>query len=262
MKVYFKDQWTDFFANHGLEHFNDFFDFNKGRTINKNQKRDVIAFSLGNDTQRKEFFMKRFHRPHYKDVFFTLFNFGHLCSQAECEWKNANLLLDNGIGTYNPVSYGQDNTFGLEKRSFFITEKLPGQCMTDYVNQNWDKLTNKQKQNLMVSLAKLTHQIHKANISLPDLYLWHIFVSQEQGEQKFAVIDLHRMKIRTKGDHEKIRNLGAFIFSLSPDYFDDSLIDVFLNSYMHDLIGNKTVFRKKVLKRTELLTSRRRRQKY
>lgn len=262
MEVHFKEQWGAFFAGYGFTGFEDFFDLSEGQVINKNEKRDVVVFSLGEGDERKEFFMKRFYCPHYKDILFTLFNFGHFCSQAGCEWKNANFLLDNGVGAYRPVCYGEDNVFGLERRSFFITEKLAGECLADYVSREWDRMEQEQREGLMVTLAELVRRVHEAGVSLPDLYLWHIFIDEGDGERRFAVIDLHRMKIKVKGDGERVRNLGAFVFSLSPDYFDDSLRDIFLDSYVQGYGCDKGAFKKRVLKRAEVLLNRRRRQEY
>ncbi|MHC4418800.1 MAG: hypothetical protein ACYSU6_09480, partial [Planctomycetota bacterium] len=110
-RVVFADSWQRFFHECGLRSFDDFFSSSPGRT-DKSKKRHVGVLNLGNGANRKVFFLKRFYHPHFKDMFFAFRNFGHLCSQAACEWKNANLLLDKGIGTYRPVCYGEQTKCG------------------------------------------------------------------------------------------------------------------------------------------------------
>ena len=91
--------------------------------------------TIGEGARRKELFMKRFYDPHFKDMLFTLGNFGRICSQGQCEWNNANLLLQNGIETYKPICCGWESACGFEKRSFFITEKIDGICLADFVTR-------------------------------------------------------------------------------------------------------------------------------
>ena len=49
----------------------------------------------------------------------------------------------------------------------------------------------------------------RAGISLPDLYVWHIFLTTEMasGKLEFAVIDLHRMKRNVTNKNEQLKNL-------------------------------------------------------
>ena len=128
----------------------------------------------------KEFFMKRFFNPHLKDIFFTFRNFGRICSQAMCEWKNADILLGNGVVTYKPLCYGEQKILGVERRSFFVTEKLRGQCFTDFLSRRWAGLDRIEREKIITGLAVFVRRIHDAGISLPDLYVWHIFITEKK----------------------------------------------------------------------------------
>ena len=207
--VQFAKNSSAIFEKAGLESFEDFFNYSEGVTINKNQKRDVVTFSLDDDDRRRHFFMKRFFNPHYKDILLTFRNFGRLCSQAACEWQNANTLLQSGIATYKPVCCGEETRLRLERKSFLITEKLPGCCLTDYIGDNWSTLGRDKKEKLTASLGRFVRKIHDARISMPDLYVWHIFMESEENRYDFAVIDLHRMSANARGNRRRIRNLGT-----------------------------------------------------
>ena len=235
-KVIYKDSWGRFFAEFGLASLEDFFEYSPVETIGINNKRSVVTFSLGSDSQKKQFFMKRFFHPHFKDMFFTWRNFGRFCSQARCEWENARLLLDNGIETYRPVCYGEKTTFGVENKSFMITEKLPGRALTDVVRQEWNNLRRQEKQDIIAGLGAFVRRIHALNVSLPDLYVWHVFVSENpaNGRWEFAVIDLHRMSRNVTNKHTRIKNLGRLHHSMIAGYFDEELKRLFIESYAGD----------------------------
>ena len=123
----------------------------------------------------------------------------------------------------------------IEKRSFFITEKLKRRSFIDFMQGNWNSLDPEEKKKILSSLGRFIRKIHNARISMPDLYLWHIFIEQNPaGEYEFAVIDLHRMKLNVKNNRTFARDLGAFDFSLAPEYFDDDMRKLLVTSYMGD----------------------------
>jgi hypothetical protein len=264
-KVHLKEDYRDAFSSAGLESFDDFFNYADGDIINKNTKRNVLKFTLDHNGTKKQFFMKRFCKPHFKDMAFTYFNFGHICSQAECEWNNANALLDNSIDTYHPVCYGEHIVCGIEINSFFITTQIHGVSLTDFVSAKWASISRQEKENIIASIGKLTRKMHDVRMSLPDLYLWHFFIKEDisgQGDHQFAVIDLHRMSTNA-GKGARYKNLAAFTYSLSEKYFDDRLKKLFLDAYMGDDFPNdpdKLV--STVNRRIATITARRRRVKY
>jgi tRNA A-37 threonylcarbamoyl transferase component Bud32 len=268
VKVEFAKDWAQVFEESALESFEDFFGFSAGQTINKNKKREVVAMTLPAAGGEKELFMKRFFKPHFKDMLFTIRNFGSLCSQAACEWKNIDILLAHGIDTYHPVCFGQDLRLGLEKKSFIITEKINGAPLTDFVAANWLDLDQPQKEKIITALAKFVRKIHYTKISMPDLYIWHIFIKKaplpdQISEDDFAIIDLHRMSINISNRNARTRDLGALDFSMQEKYFDDSLREVFLNTYMDTSDADeRIVFSRKIKNRSRVLAGRRRRPDY
>ncbi len=235
-RVVFADSREQFFNQHGLKSLGDFFEFSPVETIGTNNKRSVVTFSLGKDSQKKQFFMKRFFHPHFKDMFFTWRSFGRLCSQAQCEWENAKLLLEGGIETYRPVCYGEKTKCGIEAKSFIVTEKLPGHALTDFVRQKWHNLQKQQKEKIIAGMAKFIRKIHTLNISLPDLYVWHIFLKENSDtkDYDFAVIDLHRMSRNVTNKNTQIKNLGRLHHSMVDKYFDEELKRSFIESYAGD----------------------------
>jgi tRNA A-37 threonylcarbamoyl transferase component Bud32 len=261
-KIQFTDNWEDTFKKAGICGFEDFFHI-AGVVINSNRKRNVVAFSLEIDGVSRDFFMKRFIKPHYKDMFFTLRNFGRICSQGEYEYLCANELLKNEIDTYRPVCYGEEKRFGLETRSFFITEKIDGVCLTDFVSEKWEQMERGEKENLLEQMGKEVRKIHDASLSLPDLYVWHVFLTAVGDKYEFAFIDLHRMKRNIRSMDEQARNLGAMDFSMLGKYFDDSLKRVFIKAYVGESYrGTESGLWSKMKNRSRVLIGRRRRAEY
>ena len=260
--VVFKDHWESFFASHHLNCFDDFFDYSQGNLVNQNTKRNVMVMKLSDGEQTKTFFMKRFDEPHFKDMLFTLSNFGKICSQGELEWRNANILLDNGIETYHPVCYGFRSICGIERQSFFITEEINGLCLLDYLIKDWGNLISSQRESLVSKLGLFFRKIHDARLSLPDSYIWHIYMVQTgptADDYEFGMIDLHRMQIRVRGNRPATMNLGRFLFSLPEGFMDERLLTVFMDTYFAaDFPGNQNTFIKDVTKWQKKITARRR----
>jgi len=259
-KIVFADSWQGFFAKFGLRSFDDFFDYSDGKIVDKNNKRNVSILTLGSGADLKTFFMKRFHHPHYKDMLSAWYNFGQPTSQAAVEWHNAHLLLSHGIGTYQPVCFGEQKRWGLEKNSFFLTEKLNSTEFVEFVSRRWRELERIQQKKIFSAIAKLTRRIHDLNIVLPDLCVWHIFICEDclNGRYQLSIIDLHRMSRNIQNQNKRIKDLGSFFWSMSEKYFDDELKNLFLDAYMSDnWQGSKPAFVKKVHKRAAIIAKQR-----
>jgi hypothetical protein len=235
-RVVFADNWQQFFAKYGLESFDDFYKYTGGTVIGRNRKRNVQKLTFGEGPGQKVFFMKRFHQPHFKDIVAALRNCGRLTSQAALEWKNAHTLLENGIDTYKPVCLGERKVSGIERMSFLITEKLMSISMLDFVVQKWPGLERPQREKIVTAMAKLVRRVHDLKISLPDLYIWHIFIYEDHldNECRLSVIDLHRMTHRVTSSGKMAKELGKLYWSMLSEYFDDNLKDLLLSEYMGD----------------------------
>ncbi|MHC4159743.1 MAG: lipopolysaccharide kinase InaA family protein [Planctomycetota bacterium] len=236
-KVVFVNSCEQTFAEFGLNSFDDFFNYAGGKCINKNTKRDVQMLTFDTDTGRKVFFLKRFHKPHFKDMLFAMGNLGRLCSQAECEWQNAKLLLECGVQTVKTICYGHRTICGIERQSFLVTKELDGLPLSDFVAENWSGMSRSQKEKIITSAARAIRKIHNAGISLPDLYLWHIFIGladSGSNDYDFAFIDLNRMKRNVTNPNEQIKNLGRLHHSMTDKYFDGPIRRLLIASYAGD----------------------------
>jgi len=197
-------------------------------------------------------------------MLFTFRNFGRLCSQAELEWRCAHILLKNGIETYHPVGWGVQTCCGIERRSFFITEKIDGRNLIDYLLEHWNGFDAAMQEKLVVGLARFFRSLHQAKLSLPDSYLWHLFVLEPCGAGdpfRFAIIDLHRMRLNAAAAKHAARNLGALLFSLPDEWFDRRLRELFLQTYLEpcgqEAVTDRQSFLAALKKREKTLIARR-----
>jgi len=259
-RVVFADSWRPFFSEIGLESFDDFYDYAGGTKIGQNNKRNVYRLTLGREPDSKVFYIKRFHDSHFKDMLTAWRNFGRLTSQAGIEWGNADLLLRNGIDTYKPVCMGERIVWKLERKSFLITEQLKSTCLLDFVVERWRSLDRAQQEKIIVAMGKLARRVHELNISLPDLYIWHIYIDEGSLEDNccLSVIDLHRMLRNVRNANKKIGDLGKLYWSLSGEYFDDEHKDLLVATYAGDSQpDNKDRIVRKVLRQAAITDSRR-----
>lgn len=262
-RIVFADSWSDFFAEFDLKSFDDFYENLPVKTIGVNKKRNVVSFSLGRDSREKKFFMKRFSHPHFKDMIFSFRNIGRPCSQGRYEWENARLLLDSGIQTYKPVCFGEKITYGIENSSFFVTEELQSQCLTDFICQNWAGFRQEQKEKIIIGLAAFIRKIHDFNICLPDLYVSHIYIAEDAGEYEYAVIDLHRMSRNVTNINLKIKNLGRLHHSMLDIYFDEELKRLLVKSYAaHGQYDDVTRLLAQVKRYSDAVSAKRRQIQY
>lgn len=258
-RIVFAQGWESYFEQNGIKLFDDFYYREANLKVLNHKKRCVNSVTIGEGAQQKTFFIKRFGYCHLTDIILSLHNFMQICSQSACEYRNANFLLEKGFGTYRPVCFGERTIGGIEQKSFVVTEKLGGESLDKYVAANFEHLERIEKEKILKSLGQMIRRIHDCDISLPDLYIWHLFITAKDGDYEFAVIDLHRMKYKVKSQNEKIKNLGRLDYSLRDEYFDEGLRRALIEGY--DQKESDLLF-KQIRRRSARLSKRRKTKRY
>jgi hypothetical protein len=263
-RIEFDPEHEKIFTQNGFNGFDDFMDCSKGQMINQNKKRNVSILRMPSQQGQRVYFLKRFFSPHLKDMLFTVRNFGKLCSQAELELRNAHILLDKDIETYHPVCWGVKTCCGIERSSFFITEKIQGLSLIDFLIDQWDVFDKAERESFVIAMAQFFRKLRQARVSLPDSYLWHLFMLEPidpNRSYRFAIIDLHRMQINTTTSMHAANDIGALSYSLPNEWFDDRMRNLFLKVYLEmsddNPIINHDVFLKIMKKRENKLIARR-----
>ena len=235
-KLVFHPDWETYFQGSGFKTFDDFYDGIYAQTVDANSRRDVQMFTMAGDDAGQVFFIKRFHRPHVKDVLSAWRYFGRPLSLARIEWDNARMLMDRGVGAYEPVCMGQRLCMGWPGKSFLVTRKLDAVCLVDYLQDQWATLTVQQRQGVIADMAKLVRELHDAGVSVPDLYVWHLFVTVGDDDLpvRWHLIDLHRMVPQRAGTAWKHKQLARLYWSLAGDYVDADCKTLLIDAYGTD----------------------------
>lgn len=234
-RVVFSDNWQDFFSRHSLQTFAQFFHGLQGPCVNQNSKRNVFKLTF-EDASPKTFFLKRFYRPQFKDAIDAIRRFGRPMSQAAIEWSNACRLMRHGIRTAEPACFGEQMTLGFERRSFVLTEQIAGSCMVDFLARHWHDLGRDRREQIVVEMARLARRMYDAGLSLPDLYVWHLFIRSDPASGRYAltVIDLHRMVPRAWTSGGRFLSVARLHWSMASRYFDDGLKELLVATYIGD----------------------------
>jgi hypothetical protein len=257
--VIIENSWRQCFDRIGLQTFDDFYDYVDSETVGKNDRRTVQRLALGNAGDGKTLYMKRFDRPHFKDMLAATRQVGHPASQAGIEWRNARYLLNHGVDTYRPVCMGWRSRLGIELQSFFVSEELDGMCLLDFVIDRWHGLDRDVQDRIIVAMAALARRAHALNISLPDLQVWHFFIHPDNmaGACPLAVIDLHRMTQGVRSRRRKARDMSRLCWSMLAEYFDEGHKELLLSTYLQDLSQSQAETLISVIKRYETVLNNR-----
>ncbi len=258
LRFWAEPEFESLFRREGLVGFDAWYSSDRGKVIDRNSHRDVAILHLDDEGRERTFFLKRFHKPHFKDMWFAFHNCLKLTSQAEFERSNADLLRKLGVGSFRPVVVGASFACGLiERCSVLVTEKLESVQLPDYVNEHWATMSDEKKKAFLEAMGKTARRVHNKPVNFPDLYSWHYFV-REQGEGfDFDLIDLHRMQRRMVFPHCFSENLGALLFSMPDAIFSPDNISSLLDGYFAgDKPEKRAAMLPKIQKRADKLRTR------
>jgi heptosyltransferase-2 len=214
------------FGKLGLTSFDAVFSFNAAK--------DLVKKGLANYRSRLRFevnspsttlFLKRYEKP---PILEQLRNWLHAHGRKSCgfiELEHINRLAEAGINTPKVVSYGQQWGLFFEKRSFIITEKIPGaesleQKLPGCFADTGSAENLKQRRVFITQLADFIKRFHETNYRHRDLYFSHIFYSDNGG---FYLIDLARaFKPVILCQRFKIKDIAQLYYSAPAKYFSNT----------------------------------------
>lgn len=182
--------------NISLESIDDIFSFSSAKDLKKKNLasfRSRLEFQISSP-KSTTLFLKRYNNP---PIGIQLKNW--LAGRGKkslgfLEYETSEILKDNGINTPKTIAYGDQWNIFFEKRSFFITEKIPNaealeRKLPDYFTGKPTSEKIKMRRDFIISLAHFIKKFHETEYRHRDLYLCHIFYN-DKGE--FYLIDLAR----------------------------------------------------------------------
>ncbi len=183
--------------------------------------RDNLHIVEGVPGRQCDLFLKRHRGFEVKEALKLLMARAPLATAGRREWENIFRMEAIGIPTMRPVAFGEKKRWGLEKRSFLITERIPGGVpMDDYVREHYSGVLEaarlREKRSLLWDAGSLARRLHGAGYTHMDLYLNHIFVRETpSGDKALHLIDLQRVARRWAFRRRWIvKDLAALLYSM------------------------------------------------
>ncbi len=126
-------------------------------------------------------------------------------SKAQRSFEYASKLITLGIGTPQPIAYFEFKAGLLFKKSYYISEHLPydltyRELTTDFNFPNHEAILR--------AFTRFTFNLHEKGINFLDHSPGNTLIQLNNGDYKFYLVDLNRMRFETMSFHERIKNFA------------------------------------------------------
>ncbi|MBN1974287.1 MAG: hypothetical protein JW787_11650 [Sedimentisphaerales bacterium] len=184
------------FRKLGLTSIESVFAFDTAKNLTKKNLasfRSRLQFEISSP-RSTTLFLKRYDNPPITVQLKNWFSGRGRKSLGFLEYETSEKLRRAGINTPKTIAYGQQWNSIFEKRSFFITEKIPDaeaieRKLPDCFQGKPAPENLRLRRKFISNLAKFIKKFHETNYRHRDLYLSHIFYSNKDD---FYLIDLAR----------------------------------------------------------------------
>ena len=220
----------------------------KGEGFGNQDRNSLKLFKLNDKTIN----VKSFKVPNiFNQIAYKFFR----KSKAQRSFEYANKLTELNIGTPQPIAYYEFTTPFLFKKSYYISEHLDydltyRELTTDFNFPNHE--------NILRSFTRFTFNLHENGINFLDHSPGNTLIQLNNGDYKFFLVDLNRMKFGTMDFDTRIKNFSrltihkSMVEVMSHEYAKCSGYDF---NKVYDLMWHETeafqerFYRKKRLKK-------------
>jgi heptosyltransferase-2 len=222
--VFIDSDYLSAFNEIGLNSIDKIFAFDKAKNLSKKNMagfRSRLQFEI-NSPGQTTLFLKRYNRPPVMVQLKTWFAGHGKKSLGFLEYETSEQLKEAGINTPRTIAYGQDCGSFFEKRSFFITEKIPNaealeRKLPTFITDKSARKNIEPRRKFIAGLANFIRKFHETNYRHRDLYLAHIFYN-DKGE--FYLIDLARaFRPYLLKKRFQIKDIAQLYYSAPGKYF-------------------------------------------
>lgn len=164
------------------------------------------------------FYVKRYEDPPLREQLRRILTQHPKHGSAWWEWENIHTLSSGGIPTPTPVAFGEKMHGVFERRSFLVTQAIPGESLESWVPRHLGPqgdVGREARIALVELVARLARNLHRRRMVHRDLYLSHIFLSHnEDGRPVLRLIDLQRVfRPRWRWRRWQVKDLAALHYS-------------------------------------------------
>jgi len=246
----------------GLTTIDAVFDFNAGKNLakdNLSKYRSRLQFQI--DSPPRILFLKRYDRPPVSVQIKNWLTARRRVSCSFLDFEPADKLTAMGINTPSTIAYGWQWGRLFERRSFCITEKIPNaesleRKLPDYFNAPPTAENLRMRRNFIRRLAAFIKKFHNTNYRHRDLYLCHIFYSDDD---RFHLIDLARaFKPFLLAERFRVKDIAQIYYSAPGSSFSgtDRLRFYFALTGRRKLNIKDKVFIRKVINKAKRIARR------
>ena len=143
-----------------------------------------------------------------------------------------------GIKTTPLVAYGQRGCNPASMQSFVLTEDLGDIVSLEEMlgDAKSYPMTEKSKQMMLTSVAKVAAKLHAAGLAHRDFYLCHFVLSRQNAQAEnfdLHLIDLHRMlQNQPKNGDAVMKDMAGLVFSMQQNGFNADDLTVLKSQYL------------------------------
>lgn len=187
-----KTVFSEYQTSHQKEIIQFIKDFNaKGDTISE-ARNTIKIFTLPD----KKINVKAFKKPHFiNKIVYRFFR----KSKAQRSFEHAQILLEKGIGTPQPIAYLQENGL-LFGKSYYVSEQLDYDLTYREIIHD---PTFPNRHEILKQFTLFTHKLHENGIEFLDHSPGNTLITVgENNQYAFYLVDLNRMKFHKKMDHK------------------------------------------------------------
>jgi heptose I phosphotransferase len=228
-RIAVRTPYLSLFHSFGWTEFEAVMAFAGGQLWKEQGGRSVFRLSLEQQGREETLFLKRHLSLKGKGATFHGLRGRGLISGARREWDNIERLRRLGIGTVEPVAFGERKRWGWNIPSFLLTRELKDACrLSEFFPQRYAPPLSSsilaEKRGLIRNLGSLVARMHGAGLFHRDLYLGHFFLRpRDGGEHELFLLDLQRV-IRPclLVERWRVKDLASLNFSAPPPWFSAS----------------------------------------
>lgn len=126
-------------------------------------------------------------------------------SKAERSFRYAQLLLEKGIGTPQPIAFAQQSSGLVFKRSYYVSEHL--ECEFTYrslvLNRNlpdWEEMLR--------AFTRFSFRLHQQQVEFLDHSPGNTLINRKEKGYEFFLVDLNRMNFRELDFEARMKNMA------------------------------------------------------
>lgn len=181
--------------------------FNSGKELRRYPEKSIVRFTTAGTT----YFLKRYHYSRLSIFIRAALKWNFPVLSGVTEWQRLKQLEAIDFRVPKAIAAGLGGTL-FRGLSFIVLEEMSGQSLETKLQEANPRFTLRRKRRLARTLGQWIRRFHDAGFCHKDLYLCHIFVTEED---ILGLLDCERICHWPTGVPQRwiIKDLAALLYS-------------------------------------------------